>query len=253
MGTLPETLRAQFKSRCGQDNTITPLDITILAILIMGVNRLPKKEDNPNEIPERNDEEAEDNDADLSEDSEPESPPPSPTHIKRMRALNEERVRLEQEAQECNVNSQKLNEVAESMKHHVEAIERELKRIKSKYAEDLKNGITGVSSGIAVHGGSGMVLVAAGGSGMSSAGIGEASTPRTGNEEIRGNTPLDVVAREIQRVADEIELTAGLTSTSSVEEDKEEVDEPVKKKEKSEENKEEDRDRDDGSPPMSNA
>ena len=88
---------------------------------------------------------------------------------------------------------------------------------------------------------------------MSSAGVGEASTPRTGNEEIRGNTPLDVVAREIQRVADEIELTAGLTSTSSVEEDKEEVDEPVKKKEKSEENKEEDRDRDDGSPPMSNA
>ena len=88
---------------------------------------------------------------------------------------------------------------------------------------------------------------------MSSAGNGEASTPRTGDEEVGGNTPLDVVAREIQRVADEIELAAGLTSTSSAVEDNEEMDEPVKKKEKSEENKEEDRDRDDGSPPMSNA
>ena len=130
----------------------------------MGVNRLPRKEDNANEIPERNDEEAKDSDADLSEDSEPESPPTSPTHVARMRALNEERVRLEQEAQECNVNSQKLNEVAESMKHHVEAIERELKRIKSKYAEDLKSGIIGAPLGTAGRGGAGMVLVAAGGS-----------------------------------------------------------------------------------------
>ena len=97
----------------------------------MGVERLPKKEDNSNEIPERNDEEDKDSDADLSEDSEPESPPPSSTHVERMRALNEERVRLEQEAQECNVSSQKLNEIAENMKHHVEVIERELKRIKS--------------------------------------------------------------------------------------------------------------------------
>ena len=81
-----------------------------------------------------------------------------------MRALNEERVRLEQEDQECNVNSQKLNEVAESKKHHVEAIERELKRIKSKYAEDLKSGIIGAPLGTAGRGGAGMVLVAAGGS-----------------------------------------------------------------------------------------
>ena len=139
------------------------------------------------------------------------------------------------------------------MKHHVEAIERELKRIKSKYAEDLKNGIMGALLGTAVRSGAGMVLVAAEGSGMSLDGNGEASTPRTGDEEVGGNTPLEVVAREIQRVADEIELAAELTSTSSAVEDKEEVDEPVKKKERSEKNWEKDRDHDDGPPPSFNA
>ena len=84
------------------------------------------------------------------------------------------------------------------------------------------------------------------------AGNGEAPTPRTGDEDVRGNTPLEVVAREIQRVADEIELAVGLTSTSSAVEDNEKVDEPVKKKERSEKNWEEDRDRDDCPPPPFN-
>ena len=77
--------------------------------------RLPKKDNNLGEIPERNNSEDEDSDTDLSEDSEPEtpppSPPPSPGHTERVRALRDQNERLEQDMQGYNISSKKMNEI----------------------------------------------------------------------------------------------------------------------------------------------
>lgn len=88
---------------------------------------------------------------------------------------------------------------------------------------------------MAIHAGAGSALLAAGGSEVSSTGEGLPSMPRIGNDETNetgGYTPLDVIAREIQKVADEIETATGLTltsSTSSTIENDEELEEPAKK------------------------
>ena len=108
---------------------------------------------------------------------------------------------------------------------------------------------------MAIHARAGLALVAAGGSGVGSTGDGLPSMPRIGNDETdetRGYTPLDVVAREIQKVADEIETATGLTlksSTSSTAENDKESEDPVKKKEKIEEKKDGNRDHDNDPPP----
>ena len=73
-----------------------------------------------------------------------------------------------------------------------------------------------------------------------------------GADEARRYTPIDEVAWEIQKVADEIEAATGLTlTTSSTAENDKEWEEPAKKKEKIEDGN---RDHDnDPSPPTSNA
>ena len=102
----------------------------------MGILRLPRRDNTPEEVPERNNSEDEDSDADLSENSEPWTPPPAPPTPPELRALREQNERLEQDLQGYGINSEKMNEIAESMRNQVEMIEKELKRIKAKYAKE---------------------------------------------------------------------------------------------------------------------
>ena len=207
----------------------------------MGILRRPRKDNPPEEIPERNEseDEEEDSDAELSEGTEPGSPPLAPCQAPptppELRALREQNERLERDLQGYGISSDKMKDIAESMRNQVEKIEKELKRIKAKYAEEGMSCAT--SSRMATYAGVGSALTAAGGSMASSTGDGLLSLPRIGNDdtdETRRYTPIDEIAREVQKVADEIEAATGLTltTTSSTEENEEESEEPAKKKEK---------------------
>ena len=80
-------------------------------------------------------------------------------------------------------------------------------------------------------------------------GDGHLSMPRISNDGTNGttkHTPIGEIAREVQKVADEIEAATSLTT-----EEEKEVEEPAKKKEKLE-NSDSDQDSD-SSPSTSNA
>ena len=120
-------------------------------------------------------------------------------------------------------------------------MERELIRIKTKMAED---GMPSATQGytarpgsfrMAVLAGAGSVLAAGPAATVNSTGDGNLSLPRIGNNGANngGNyTPIAEIAREVQKVAEEIEAATGipLTTTSSAGEEVEETEEPAMKK-----------------------
>ena len=93
------------------------------------------------------------------------------------------------------------------------------------------------SSRMAAFAGAGSVPTAGPGPVVNSTGDGIFSLPRIGNDGANKNgnyTPIAEIAREVQKVAEEIEAATGisLTTTSSAEEEVEVSEEPAKKKEK---------------------
>ena len=213
----------------------------------MGRLRLPRRDNPPpEEALERNNSEDEDSDEELSEEeSEPGTPPPEPPTPPELRALREQNEQLERDLQSYNIDSGRANEIAENMKYQVERMEAEIKRLKEKLAKDAMT--CAAASRMTMNSGAGLALVAAGG--PRAIDDDHRSMPRVGindNNESPKYTPIGEIAREVQKVAVEIEAATSLTT-----EEEKEVEEPAKKKERLE-NSDSDQDSD-SSPSPSNA
>ena len=209
----------------------------------MGILRRPRKFNLPPEVPER--EESEEEEEDSDEGSEPGTPPPAPPTPPELRALRVQAEQVERDLQGYGVSGDRMKEIAENMREQVERMEKELIRIKTKMAEDgmpcAAQGYTpGVaSSRMAAFAGAGSVPAAGPVPMVNSMGDGILSLPRIGNDGANKNgnyTPIAEIAREVQKVAEEIEAATGisLATTSSAEEEVEVTEEPAIKKEKME-------------------
>ena len=150
---------------------------------------------------------------------------------------------VERDLQGYNASDDRMRQIAEKMCEQVENMERELIRLQTKMAED---GMPKATQGytprpgsfrMAVLAGAGSVLAAGPVPMVNSTGDGNLSLPRIGNDGANKNgnyTPIAEIAREVQKVAEEIEAATGisLATTSSAEEEEEVSEEPAKKKEK---------------------
>ena len=218
----------------------------------MGLLRLPRRDNPPpEEALERNNSEDEDSGEELSEEeSEPGTPPPGPPTPPELRALREQNEQLERDLQSYNIDSVRASEIAENMKYQVERMEAEIKRLKEKFAKDAMT--CAAASRVMMGSGTGLALVAAGGSRAMD--YDHSSMPRVGtndNNESTQYTPIDEIAREIRKAEVEIEAATSLTAERKKEEEEERVVEPVGKKERLE-NSDNDQDSD-PSPSPSNA
>jgi hypothetical protein len=201
----------------------------------MGLQRLPRKNNPPpEEVLERNNSEDEDSGEELSEEeSEPGTPPPGLATPPELRALREQNEQLERDLQSYNIDGVRASEIAENMKYQVERMEAEIKRLKEKFAKDAMT--CAAASGIMMGSGTGLALVAAGGSRAMD--YDHSSMARVGtndNNETTQYTPIDEIAREIRRAEVEIEVATSMDRWTEREEEEERVEEPVGKKERSE-------------------
>ena len=201
----------------------------------MGLQRLPRRNNPPpEEVLEGNNSEDEDSGEELSEEeSEPGTPPPGLATPPELRALREQNEQLERDLQSYNIDGVRASEIAENMKYQVERMEAELKRLKEKYAKDAMT--CAAAAGIMMGSGTGLALVAAGGSRAMD--YDHSSMARVGandNNETTQYTPIDEIAREIRRAEVEIEAATSMDRWTEKEEEEERVEEPVGKKERSE-------------------
>ena len=222
----------------------------------MGGFKRPNKFNPPPEIPEIEGPDSEEEEEVDDDNSEPDSPPPEPPTPPELRTLRMQCEQVERDLQGYNASDDRMRQIAEKMCEQVENMERELIRLQTKMAED---GMPKATQGytprpgsfrMAVLAGAGAVPAAGPAATVNSTGDGNLSLPRIGNNGANngGNyTPIAEIAREVQKVAEEIEAATGipLTTTSSAGE-VEETEEPALKKEK----KEDDQDRD--RPPPTN-
>ena len=201
----------------------------------MGLQRLPRRNNPPpEEVLERNNSEDEDSGEELSEEeSEPGTPPPGLATPPELRALREQNEQLERDLQSYNIDGVRASEIAENMKYQVERMEAEIKRLKEKFAKDAMT--CAAASGIMMGSGTGLALVAAGGSRAMD--YDHSSMARVGandNNETTQYTPIDEIAREIRRAEVEIEVATSMDRWTEKEEEEERVEEPVGKMERSE-------------------
>ena len=210
----------------------------------MGILRRPNKLNLPPEVPEREGSDSEEEEEDDDDGSEPGSPPPEPPTPPELRALRMQCEQVERDLQGYDASDNRMKQIAEKMCEQVENMERELIRIKTKMVED---GMPSAAQGYTPRPGSfRMVALAGAGSVLAaepvptvnSTGNGNLSLPRISNDGAKnGNyTPIAEIAREVQKVAEEIEAATGisLTTTSSAEGEEEVTEEPAIKKEKME-------------------
>ena len=187
----------------------------------------------PSEVPEIEDPDSEEEE---EEDSEPDSPPPEPPTPPELRALRSQCEELERDLQGYNVADDTMSLIANKMCQAVEGMEREIHRLRTQMVVD---GMPKAAHGyfpppgsfrMAVLAGAGPVPAA--GPEAASTGDGNPSLPRIGKDGANSGsyTPVAEIARGVEKVAEEIEATIGISPTTSVEEEVKETEEPALKK-----------------------
>ena len=198
----------------------------------MGEFNTPKPPPPP-EVPEIDDPDSEEEE---EEDSEPDSPPPEPPTPPELRALRSQCEELERDLQGYNAADDTMSQIANKMVQAVEGMEREIHRLRAQMAAD---GMPKAAHGYfpppgsfraAVLAGAGSVSVA--GQAVASTSDGNPSLPRAGRDGANSGsyTPVAEIARGVEKVAEEIEATIGISPTSSAEEEVKETEEPALKK-----------------------
>ena len=201
----------------------------------MGGLKRPNKFNPPPEVPEREAPESEEEEEEEDDNSEPDSPPSGPPTPPELRTLRFQCEQLERDLQGYNANDDTMSQIANKMCQQVENMEREILRIQTKMVED---GMPKAAQGyiprpgsfrMAVLAGAGPVPAAGPAAAANPTGDGNLSLPRSGNNGAN-YTPINEIAREVQKVAEEIEAATGISLTSSAGEEVEETEEPAMKK-----------------------
>ena len=214
----------------------------------MGGFKHPNNFKPPPEVPEI---EGPDSEEEEEEDSEPDSPPPEPPTPPELRALRSQCEELERDLQGYNAADDTMSQIANKMCQAVEGMEREIHRLRTQMAAD---GMPKAAHGYFPPPGSFRMAVLAGAGPAPAAGPAAASTsdgnsslPRAGRDGANSGsyTPVAEIARGVEKVAEEIEATIGISPTSSAEEEVKETEEPALKKGK----KDDDPNRDHQPPP----
>ena len=201
----------------------------------MGILRRPNKFNPPPEVPERGGSDSEEEEEEDDDGSEPGSPPPEPPTPPELRALRMQCEQVERDLQGYGVSDNRMKQIAEKM---CEQVEDGMPSAAQGYTPGA------ASSRMAVLAGAGSVPAAGPAATVNSTGGGNLPLPRIGNNGANngGNyTPIAEIAREVQKVAEEIETATGISLTTTSSAGKvEETGEPALKKEK----KEDDQNRD---------